>query len=89
MQSWTIAVPSDLAPEQNCLTLSGSCIAWIEVFGSLYQALLDGGNATGYLMRSMVPKYATEFDKYIGVGFTHEDLNAHNVMINDDFNLTG
>ncbi|KAE8132837.1 hypothetical protein BDV38DRAFT_287312 [Aspergillus pseudotamarii] len=40
-------------------------------------------------MRSMIPDYAAEFDKYTGIGFTHGDLNAHNIMTTDEFHLTG
>ncbi|KAJ5567163.1 hypothetical protein N7535_006469 [Penicillium sp. DV-2018c] len=90
LQLWTITVPSALASEQE-----DPYSAWLTQ--SLDRGLrrtLTGtarwGDATDYLiMRSMIPEYAAEFDKYIGVGFAHGDLNAFNVMINDDFNLTG
>ena len=46
------------------------------------------GDAIDYLiMRSMILSHAIECDKYIG--FAHGDLNAHNIMIDDDFHLTG
>ena len=40
-------------------------------------------------MRSMISNYAGEYDKYTDVGFAHGDLNAYNIMKNDDFHLTG
>lgn len=40
-------------------------------------------------MRSMIPNYAAEFDKYTGVGFSHGELNAYNVIKDDNFHLTG
>ncbi|KAJ6066891.1 uncharacterized protein N7446_003928 [Penicillium canescens] len=90
LQLWTTAVPSALAPEQNCLYSVWLTQSLDRGLRRTLTGTAKWGNATDYLiMRSMVPKYAAEFDKYIGVGFTHGDLNAHNVMINDDFNLTG
>ncbi|EGX95760.1 CTLH domain-containing protein [Cordyceps militaris CM01] len=40
-------------------------------------------------MRSMIPKYAEQFDSYSGIGFAHGDLNAYNIMKSHDFHLTG
>lgn len=40
-------------------------------------------------MRSMIPDYAAEYDEYSGLGFTHGDLNAYNIMKSDEFHLTG
>ncbi|KAM3514485.1 hypothetical protein NHJ13051_009989, partial [Beauveria bassiana] len=39
-------------------------------------------------MRSMISKYAEQFDSYSGIGFAHGDLNAYNIMKSDDFHLT-
>ncbi|KGQ06864.1 hypothetical protein BBAD15_g7832 [Beauveria bassiana D1-5] len=48
------------------------------------------GDAINYLiMRSMISKYAEQFDSYSGIGFAHGDLNAYNIMKSDDFHLTG
>lgn len=90
LQLWTTPVPSALVAEKNCLYS-----VWL--MKSLDRGLrrtLNGtarwGNAIDYLiMRSMIPNYAAEFDKYTGIGFTHGDLNAHNIMKSDDFHLTG
>ncbi|KAJ6126082.1 hypothetical protein N7471_010575 [Penicillium samsonianum] len=90
LQLWTTPVPSAFVAEKNCLYS-----VWLTK--SLDRGLrrtLNGtarwGNAIDYLiMRSMIPNYAAEFDKYTGIGFTHGDLNAHNIMKSDDFHLTG
>ncbi|CAI7663133.1 unnamed protein product [Penicillium palitans] len=90
LQLWTTPVPPVFAAEQNYLYS-----AWLTK--SLDRGLrrtLNGtaiwGNAVDYLiMRSMIPDYAAEFDKYTGIGFAHGDLNASNIMKSDDFHLTG
>ncbi|KAL3482076.1 hypothetical protein BJX99DRAFT_81975 [Aspergillus californicus] len=90
LRLWTTLPPPDLTPVQNHVYSD-----WL--IGSLDRGLrrtLTGsarwGNSIDYLiMRSMIPSYASEFDKYTGVGFSHGDLNAHNVMKSDDFQLTG
>lgn len=90
LQLWTTPVPSALAPEKSRLYS-----VWLtESLDRGLRRTLTGtarwGNAMDYLiMRSMIPSYAAEFDKYTGVGFTHGDLNAHNIMKSDDFHLTG
>jgi hypothetical protein len=87
LQLWSTAAPS--VPEQTSLYS-----AWLtESLDRGLRRTLNGtarwGDAIDYLiMRSMIPKFV-EFDEYIGVGFAHGDLNAHNIMINDDFHLTG
>ncbi|KAE8401048.1 hypothetical protein BDV37DRAFT_273937 [Aspergillus pseudonomiae] len=48
------------------------------------------GDAIDYLiMRSMIPGYAGDYDKYTDVGFAHGDLNAYNIIKDNDFHLTG
>lgn len=48
------------------------------------------GDAMNYLiMRSMIPKYAAEVDRYSDFGFAHGDLNANNILRSGDFHLTG
>lgn len=90
LQIWTVNVPPDFAPEKNRLYS-----VWLtESLDRALRRTLSGtarwGNAVDYLiMRSMIPDYADEFDGYSGFGFTHGDLNAHNIMRNDDFDLTG
>ncbi|KAJ5117322.1 hypothetical protein N7448_010954 [Penicillium atrosanguineum] len=90
MQTWTTPVPSELAQEKNCLYS-----VWLtESLDRGLRRTLAGtarwGNAINYLiMRSMISDYAAEFDNYTGIGFTHGDLNAHNIMRSDDFHLTG
>lgn len=92
VQLWTVPVPipSDVAQERSC-----SYSVWLTQ--SLDRGLrrtLNGtarwGDAIDYLiMRSMIPGYGAELDKYTGIGFAHGDLNAYNIMKNDDFHLTG
>lgn len=90
LQLWTTPVPLALAQEQ-----SPRYSVWLTK--SLDRGLrrtLTGtarwGRAIDYLiLRSMIPLYATECDKYTGVGFAHGDLNAYNIMRDDDFHLTG
>ncbi|CAG8887489.1 unnamed protein product, partial [Penicillium egyptiacum] len=90
LQIWTIHVPPDFAPEKN-----RSYSVWLtESLDRGLRRTLTGtarwGNAVDYLiMRSMIPDYAAEFDSYSDFGFTHGDLNAHNIMKSDDFHLTG
>ncbi|KAJ6090011.1 hypothetical protein N7467_005227 [Penicillium canescens] len=84
LQLWSTAAPS--VPEQTCLYS-----AWLmETLDRGLQRTLNGtarwSDAIRYLI--MIPDFA-EFDEYTGVGFAHEDLNAYNIMINDDFHLTG
>ncbi|RDW58926.1 uncharacterized protein DSM5745_11132 [Aspergillus mulundensis] len=87
---WTTPVPSALAQGKSCLYS-----AWLtESLDRGLRRTLKGtarwGNAINYLiMRSMIPDYAAEYDQYSGLGFTHGDLNAHNIMKSDQFHLTG
>lgn len=64
-------------------TLPGSWKPWIEAFGKLLMVLLGG-----VMLFIMIPDPA-ELDEYTKVGFAHGDLDAHNIMINDNFHLTG
>ncbi|KAJ6021254.1 hypothetical protein N7540_006758 [Penicillium herquei] len=90
LQTWTIHVPPDCTPVKNY-----SYSAWLT--DSLDRGLrrtLNGtarwGDAVDYLiMRAMIPEYAAEVDSYSDFGFTHGDLNAHNIMRSDEFYLTG
>lgn len=90
LQLWTTSVPPSLAREKSCLYS-----VWLtESLDRGLRRTLSGtarwGNAVDYLiMRSMIPIYAAEFDKHADLGFTHGDLNAHNIMKNDEFHLTG
>ncbi|KAE8353818.1 hypothetical protein BDV28DRAFT_147755 [Aspergillus coremiiformis] len=87
---WTVPVPPELAQQKSCLYS-----VWLTK--SLDRGLrrtLTGtarwGNAIDYLiMRSMIPDYAAEFDRHSGIGFSHGDLHAYNIMRSDDFYLTG
>ena len=48
------------------------------------------GDPINYLiMRSMIPSYSAGLDEYTDIGFAHGDLNAHNIMIDNDFQLMG
>ncbi|KAJ5923848.1 hypothetical protein N7466_008035 [Penicillium verhagenii] len=48
------------------------------------------GDAIDYLiMRSMIPAYSAEVDHYTGLGLAHGDLNAGNIMKDNEFHLTG
>ncbi|PGH11430.1 hypothetical protein AJ80_07108 [Polytolypa hystricis UAMH7299] len=48
------------------------------------------GDAVDYvIMRSMIPSYYTKWDHYIDIGFAHGDLDAYNIMIDANFQLTG
>ncbi|BAE59179.1 unnamed protein product [Aspergillus oryzae RIB40] len=82
--------PPDFIPEQN-----PRYSAWLtESLDRGLRRTLTGtarwGDAIDYLiMRSMIPEYAGEYDKYTDVGFAHGDLNAYNIMKDDDFHLTG
>ncbi|KAJ5185438.1 hypothetical protein N7491_006694 [Penicillium cf. griseofulvum] len=90
LQMWTARAPPGLTPAQPALYSD-----WLRK--SLDRGLrrtLNGtakwGNAVDYLiMRSMIPAYADQFDQYTGIGFTHGDLNAHNIMKSDAFRLVG
>jgi hypothetical protein len=90
LQLWTTPVPPALAQEK-----SRTYSIWLtESLDRGLRRTLKGtgkwGNAINYLiMRSMISDYAAEYDHYPGVGFAHGDLNAHNIMRNDDFHLTG
>ncbi|KAJ0423338.1 hypothetical protein BJY00DRAFT_279031 [Aspergillus carlsbadensis] len=90
LQLWTTPVPSALAQEKSC-----SYSTWLtESLDRGLRRTLNGtarwGDAINYLiMRSMIPDYAAEYDELSGVGFTHGDLNAHNIMTSDEFHLTG
>ncbi|KAJ5109392.1 hypothetical protein N7456_006067 [Penicillium angulare] len=90
LQIWTVHVPPDFATEK-----SRPYSVWLtESLDRGLRRTLSGtarwGNAIDYLiMRSMIPDYAADLDKYSGFGFTHGDLHAHNIMRSDDFHLTG
>lgn len=90
VQLWTTPVPPSLAQGK-----SRPYSVWLtESLDRGLRRTLTGnarwGNAIDYLiMRSMIPKYAFELDRYSSIGFTHGDLNAHNIMRNEDFRLTG
>ncbi|KAE8417870.1 hypothetical protein BDV36DRAFT_283340 [Aspergillus pseudocaelatus] len=89
LQLWTTAVPTDFMPEKM-----PRYSAWLtESLDRGLRRTLAGtarwGDAIDYLiMRSMIPYYAGE-DKYTDVGFAHGDLNAYNIMKDDNFRLTG
>ena len=82
LQLWTTPVPPTLVPAQ-ALRYS----VWLtKSLGRCLRRTLTGtvrwGNAIDCLiMRSMIPNYAVEFDKYTGVGLPHGDLNAHNIIL--------
>ncbi|KAJ5641421.1 hypothetical protein N7490_005421 [Penicillium lividum] len=86
---WTTPVPSDLATDKDCRYST-----WLmESLDRGLRRTLAGtarwGNAVNYLiMRSMVSDYAAEFDN-TGIGFSHGDLNAYNIMTDEDLNITG
>ncbi|GAB1204333.1 hypothetical protein APSETT445_002985 [Aspergillus pseudonomiae] len=90
LQLWTTEVPPNFMPEPK-----PRYSAWLtESLDRGLRRTLTGtarwGDAIDYLvMRSMIPDYASEYDKYTDVGFAHGDLNAYNIMKNDDFHLTG
>lgn len=90
LQLWTTSAPPALVPAQD-LRYS----VWLtQSLDRGVRRTLTGtarwGNAIDYLiMRSMIPNYAAEIDKHTGVGFSHGDLNAYNVMKDDNFHLTG
>ncbi|KAE8344151.1 hypothetical protein BDV24DRAFT_160699 [Aspergillus arachidicola] len=90
LQLWTTAVPPDFIPEQK-----SRYSAWLsESLDRGLRRTLTGtarwGDAIDYLiMRSMIPEYAGDYDKYTDVGFAHGDPNAYNFMKDDDFHLTG
>ncbi|RMZ38752.1 hypothetical protein CA14_003746 [Aspergillus flavus] len=90
LQLWTTAVPPDFMPEQK-----PRYSAWLtESLDRGLRRTLTGtarwGDAIDYLiMRSMIPKYAGDYDKYTDVGFVHGDLKAYNIIKDDDFHLTG
>lgn len=89
LQLWTITVPPALTSETK---ISYSC--WLtESLDRALKRTLNGtarwGHAIDYLiMRSMIPEYAG-FDLYTEIGFDHGDLNASNVLIGEEFELTG
>ncbi|RAQ70178.1 hypothetical protein COH20_001125 [Aspergillus flavus] len=90
LQLRTTAVPPDFMPEQK-----PRYSAWLtESLDRGLRRTLTGtarwGDAIDYLiMRSMIPKYAGDYDKYTDVGFVHGDLKAYNIIKDDDFHLTG
>lgn len=48
------------------------------------------GDAIDYLiMRSMIPAYSDAVDQYSTLGFAHGDLNAHNLIRTENFQLAG
>ncbi|GIJ99200.1 hypothetical protein Aspvir_001326 [Aspergillus viridinutans] len=90
LQLWTTPVPPALAREKSCLYSLWLTESLDRGLRRTLRGTARWGNAIDYLiMRSMIPNYAAEFDKYAGIGFTHGDLNAHNIMKNDEFYLTG
>lgn len=90
LKLWTIPAPPASISVQN-----HRYSAWLtESLDRGLRRTLAGtakwGDAINYLiMRSMIPAYAAEYDEYTDVGFAHGDLNARNVMRNNDFQLTG
>lgn len=88
LQLWTTPIPS--AREKSCpysLWLTKSLDRGLQ---RTLQGTARWGNAIDYLiMRSMIPIYAAEFDIYAGMGFTHGDVNAYNIMQSDESRLTG
>lgn len=90
LQLWTTPVPSALAQEKSCLYSLWLTKSLDRGLRRTLRGSARWGNAIDYLMmRSMIPDYSSEFDKYAGIGFTHGDLNAHNIMRNDEFHVTG
>ena len=89
LQLWTIPLPAPALPPKSPYSV------WLtESLDRGLRRTLAGtarwGNAVDYLiMRSMIPSYTAECDKYTDIGFAHGDLNAHNIMIDSDFQLTG
>ncbi|KAJ6131133.1 hypothetical protein N7523_001593 [Penicillium sp. IBT 18751x] len=89
LQLWTTTVPATLSSKAK-----GSYTRWLtESLDRGLKRTLNGtgrwGNASDHLiMRSMIPEYA-DLDLYTEIGFDHGDLNAYNVLIGEDFNLTG
>jgi hypothetical protein len=90
LQLWTTPVPPGLAQEKSCLYSLWLTESLDRGLRRTLRGTARWGNAINYLiMRSMILNYAAEFDRYAGIGFTHGDLNAHNIMKNDEFHLTG
>ncbi|KAF4211368.1 hypothetical protein CNMCM8980_004357 [Aspergillus fumigatiaffinis] len=90
LQLWTTPIPSGLAQEKSCLYSTWLTESLDRGLRRTLRGTARWGNAINYLiMRSMIPDYAAEYDKYTGIGFTHGDLNAHNIMKSDEFHLTG
>lgn len=90
LQLWTTPIPSGLAQEKSCLYSSWLTESLDRGLRRTLRGTARWGNAINYLiMRSMIPDYAAEYDKYADIGFTHGDLNAYNIMKSDEFHLTG
>lgn len=88
-QLWSVTPPASMS------RTSSSYSTWLT--SSLDRALRRtlagtarwGGNAVDYLiMRSMIPDNA-KVDECTELGFAHGDLNAYNVMVDEEFRLTG
>lgn len=48
------------------------------------------GDALEFLiMRSMIPYYSVAVEEYSKIAIAHGDLNAHNIMVDNDLRLTG
>lgn len=90
LQLWTTPVPSALIEEKSCLYSHWLTESLDRGLRRTLRGTARWGNAINYLIiRSMIPNYAAEFDKYAGIGFSHGDLNAYNIMKSDEFHLTG
>lgn len=90
LQLWSTKVPA--GPEQEGTRLYS---VWLrEMTDEIIREFLDGkprfGNVVDYLiMRSMIPGYVGDLDNYPDLGFDHGDLNASNVMLDDNFKIAG
>ncbi|KAJ5925016.1 hypothetical protein N7454_007655 [Penicillium verhagenii] len=91
LQIWTTPPPGHLTEQDQHYS------AWLtrSLDRGLRRTLLGTarwGDAIDYLiMRSMIPAYSAEVevDHYTGLGLAHGDLNAGNIMKDNEFHLTG
>ncbi|KAJ5765722.1 hypothetical protein N7520_005281 [Penicillium odoratum] len=88
---WTTPVPSDLVTNKDCRYSTWLMESLDQGLRRILAGTARWGNAVNYLiMRSMVSNYAAEFDNTsTGIGFSHGDLNAYNIMTNEDLSITG
>ncbi|OAA80303.1 Protein kinase-like domain protein [Akanthomyces lecanii RCEF 1005] len=90
LQLWTIEAPPEFVTDTR-----DSYAAWLTKsldrgLRRTFNKTARWGNAVDYLiMRSMIPDYASKFDKYTEFGFSHGDMNAYNILRAENFELTG